>query len=57
MLEALIKRIFYSLKLMFLFFFQLMSALKSGAVANSRFAMAAELSSEKISVDRSGGGV
>nr|XP_034302358.1 glycerol-3-phosphate dehydrogenase, mitochondrial isoform X2 [Crassostrea gigas] len=38
-------------------FLQLMSALKSGAVANSRFAMAAELSSERISVDRSGGGV
>ncbi|XP_022325740.2 glycerol-3-phosphate dehydrogenase, mitochondrial-like isoform X1 [Crassostrea virginica] len=35
----------------------LMSALKSGAVANSRFAMAAELSAEKIPVDRSGGGV
>lgn len=34
-----------------------MSALKSGAVANSRFAMAAELSAEKIPVDRSGGGV
>nr|XP_022325745.1 glycerol-3-phosphate dehydrogenase, mitochondrial-like isoform X2 [Crassostrea virginica] len=38
-------------------FLQLMSALKSGAVANSRFAMAAELSAEKIPVDRSGGGV
>ncbi|XP_062594574.1 glycerol-3-phosphate dehydrogenase, mitochondrial-like isoform X1 [Saccostrea cucullata] len=35
----------------------LMSALKSGAVSNSRFAKAAEMSAEKIPVHRSGGGV
>ena len=40
-------------------YFQLMNALKTGSVTNSRLAKAAELSKDKerISVERSGGGV
>ncbi|KAK3083034.1 hypothetical protein FSP39_012251 [Pinctada imbricata] len=40
-------------------FLQLMSALKSGSVSNSRFARAIDMSSDRdrIPVDRSGGGV
>ena len=35
-------------------YFQLMSAVKSGAVSHSRFA---QITDEKIAVERSGGGV
>lgn len=38
-------------------YLELMSAIKTGAIAHSRFSKAAELEFNKISVDRSGGGV
>ena len=38
-------------------YLELMSAIKTGTITNSRFSKAAELEFNKISVDRAGGGL